>query len=131
MADMFSDEWMNGYMEKWNADPELPSSLGAIGFNSVIGYGIDGEDTPRGVITVENGQVTAAGSYSGETLNWDIRASEDQWGKWLSKPPGMMGLGMAYTSRKIKFNVGDYSAMIKDPRMAGPFIKTFAVMASV
>jgi hypothetical protein len=39
-----------------------------------------------------------------------------------------MGLGMAYTSRKLKFNVGDYTAMIKDPRMAGPFIRSFAVM---
>ena len=63
-----------------------------------------------------------------ETLNWDLRASFDNWNKWLVKPPGMMGLGMAYTSRKLKFNVGDYGAMIKDPRMAGPFIKSFTVM---
>ncbi len=46
----------------------------------------------------------------------------------MSKPPGMMGLGMAFTSRKMKFVVGDYSAMIKDPRMAKPFIKSFSVM---
>jgi hypothetical protein len=31
----------------------------------------------------------------------------------------------------MKFKVGDYSAMIKDPRMAGPFIKSFSVMARV
>ena len=61
-------------------------------------------------------------------MNWDLRASMDNWSKWMSKPPGMMGLGMAYTSRKLKFNVGDYGAMIKDPRMAGPFIKSFSVM---
>ena len=35
------------------------------------------------------------------------------------------------TTRKLKFNKGDYSAMIKDPRMAGPFIKSFAVMGQV
>jgi hypothetical protein len=31
----------------------------------------------------------------------------------------------------MKFKVGDYSAMIKDPRMADPFIKSFSVMARV
>ena len=40
-----------------------------------------------------------------------------------------MGLGMAFTSRKMKFLVGDYGSMIKDPRMAGPFVKSFSVMA--
>ena len=129
MADLFSDEWMKSYMEQWNAEPELSDALAQIGFNSVIAYGFDGEDQPRGVLSVENGKAVSAGAYNGEELNWDLRASADHWNKWLSKPPGMMGLGMAYTSRKLKFNVGDYAAMIKDPRMAGPFIKSFAVMA--
>lgn len=128
MADLFSDEWMKSFMEQWNAEPELSDALGQIGFNSVIGYGFDGEDQPRGVISVENGKAVAAGAYNGETLNWDIRCAADQWQKWIGKPPGMMGLGMAFTSRKMKFIVGDYSAMIKDPRMAGPFVKSFSVM---
>jgi hypothetical protein len=38
---------------------------------------------------------------------------------------------MAYTTGKMKFAVGDYSAMLKDPRMAGPFIKSFSVMGTV
>jgi hypothetical protein len=80
------------------------------------------------VLSIENGKAVSAGEYNGEELNWDLRASEDQWGKWISKPPGMMGLGTAYTTRKLKFNVGDYGAMVKDPRMAGPFIKSFAAM---
>lgn len=77
---------------------------------------------------MENGKATEAGIYAGQALNWDLRASFDQWLKWVEKPPGMMGLGMAYTSRKLKFKVGDYGAMVKDPRMAGPFIKSFSVM---
>lgn len=128
MADMFSDEWMKSFLEQWNAEPDLSGALEKINFNSVIAYGFDGEDTPRGVITIENGKATSAGTFSNETLNWDLRASFDDWNKWMAKPPGMMGLGMAYTSRKLKFNVGDYGSMIKDPRMAGPFIKSFAVM---
>ena len=97
----------------------------------MIGYGFPGDDGPRGVLTVENGQAVSAGAYEGQEMNWDIRASEDQWKKWIAKPPGMMGLGMAFTSGKMKFKVGDYSAMIKDPRMAGPFIKSFSVMGKV
>ncbi|OOZ36914.1 SCP-2 sterol transfer family protein [Solemya velesiana gill symbiont] len=128
MADLFFDEWMKSFMEQWNAEPELSDALAQIGFNSVIGYGFDGEDQPRGVIAVENGKATSAGAFNGEELNWDIRCSDAQWQKWISKPPGMMGLGMAFTSGKMKFKVGDYGAMIKDPRMAGPFIKSFTVM---
>ena len=131
MAELFSPEWMTKYMEEWNKEPELSDALAKISFNSTIGYGMDGEDAPRGVLVVENGKAVSAGPYNGEELNWDLRATEDNWKKWAAKPPGMMGLGMAYTSRKIKFNVGDYGAMIKDPRMAGPFIKSFAVMGRV
>jgi hypothetical protein len=46
----------------------------------------------------------------------------------MTDPPGMGGLGMAFATGKIKFKVGDYGAMLKDPRMAGPFIKSFTVM---
>ena len=129
MSDMFSEEFMNGFKDRWNADSELAGALEKIGFNSNIAYGIDGEDKPRGYLKVENGHVVEAGACTGgEELNWDLRATEDNWKKWMKKPPGMMGLGMAYTSRKLKFNVGDYTAMIKDPRMAGPFIRSFSAM---
>lgn len=128
MSDMFSADWMNGFKDRWNADGELAGALEKIGFSSTIGYGFDGEAKPRGFIRVENGHVVEAGDYTGQDLNWDLRATPDNWGKWMTKPPGMMGLGMAYTSRKLKFNIGDYSAMIKDPRMAGPFIRSFSAM---
>jgi len=131
MADLFSDEWMKSYMDAWNAESDLSDALAEIGFNSVIGYGFQGDDTPAGVLVVENGKCTAAGSYNGETLSWDIRAKQANWDKWLSKGIGMAGLGMAYTTGKMKFAVGDYGAMLKDPRMAGPFIKSFSVMGSV
>jgi len=107
MAELFSDEWMKGFMEQWNADPELSSALGQIGFNSAIGYGIEGEDQPRGVIDIENGQAVSAGAYNGEELNWDIRCGEAQRHKWINKPPGMRGRGMAFTSGRRKSKVGD------------------------
>jgi hypothetical protein len=131
MADLFSDEWMKSYMDAWNNEPELSDALAEINFNSVIGYGFPGDDSPTGVMTVENGKVVSAGAYNGEELNWDIRAEKKNWDKWLAKGVGMAGLGMAYTTGKMKFAVGDYGAMLKDPRMAGPFIKSFSVMGTV
>ncbi|QEP44013.1 SCP-2 sterol transfer family protein [Ectothiorhodospiraceae bacterium BW-2] len=131
MAELFSDEWMRRYAEEWNNEPELAGKLADIGFSSNIGYGFDGADKPAGIIMIENGQAVAAGAYQGETLNWDLRAKEENWDKWIKKGLGMAGLGMAYASRKLKFEVGDYAAMVKDPRMAAPFIKSFSVMSKI
>lgn len=132
MADLFSQEWMEKFKDEWNNEPELSEALAKINFNSVIGYGFDdGGDLPTGVLVIENGKAIQAGAYNGEEINWDLRATKENWQKWLDKGLGMMGLGMAYTQRKIKFKTGDYGAMIKDPRMAGPFIKSFSVMGRV
>jgi hypothetical protein len=131
MAEIFSDAWMKSFMNEWNNEPELSDALSKINFNSNIGYGLLDEDQPRGVLVVENGKVTSAGAYNGEELNWDLRASQDNWEKWMTKGLGMAGLGMAYVGGKLKFKTGDYGAMVKDPRMAGPFIKTFTVMGRV
>ncbi|MGB0721893.1 MAG: SCP-2 sterol transfer family protein [Gammaproteobacteria bacterium] len=131
MSDLFSAEWMQKFADQWNNEPELSDALGEIGFNSTIGYGFKGDDAPAGVIVVENGKVTSAGAFEGQELNWDLRADVDSWNKWIAKGIGMMGLGTAYTTGKLKFSTGDYKAMAKDPRMAGPFIKSFNVMGRV
>jgi hypothetical protein len=129
MSDLFSEQWMNSFKEAWNNEPELAGALEKINFNSVIGYGFPDDATPRGVLVVENGKATSGGPYDSQNLSWDIRAKDAQWAKWMSNPPGMAGLGMAFTTGKMKFKVGDYKAMLKDPRMAGPFIKSFTVMS--
>ncbi len=131
MPALFSDDWMVDFGNAWNEDKDLGDALAKINFNSTIGYGLQGEDKPRGFIKVENGYVTAAGVYAGEPLNWDLRASAADWEKWCASGIGMMGLGMAYTTGKIKFLTGDYGAMIKNPAMAGPFIKSFTAMGTV
>jgi len=131
MAGLFSDKWMKTFMEEWNKEPELADALAAINFSSVIGYGFSGEDKPIGVLVVQDGKATDAGEYTGQELNWDLRATSDNWGKWIEKGIGMTGLGIAYTTGKLKFAKGDYMAMVKDPRMAAPFIKSFSVMGRV
>lgn len=131
MAELFSAEWMARFKDAWNNQPQLAAELQKIGFNSNIGYGYPSDDAPRGVLVVENGFAVTGEAYAGQTLNWDMRAKEGDWKQWLTKPPGMMGLGMAYATGKLKFKVGDYAAMIKDPRMAPPFIASFQAMGRV
>lgn len=131
MSDLFNTAWMERFKQEWNNEPELAQALENIGFSSVIGYGFADEDTACGYIKIENGIITEAGAYNGVDLNWDLRASSDQWNKFLKSEPGMTGLGLAYTTGKLKFKTGDYSAMLKDPRMATPFVKSFAVMGRV
>lgn len=131
MTEIFTEEWMHKFKDAWNQEAKLVQPLKSIGFTSTIGYGLDDEDSPRGVIVVKDGAVTDAHAYQNDELNWDLRATAGDWQKWFQKPPGMVGLGIAYTSRKLKFVQGDYAAMIKDPRMAAPFIMSFSVMGRV
>jgi len=131
MADIFTKKWMQKMANEWNKESELASELSNIGFNSTIAYGFDDEELPRGVLVIENGEAISGTVFEDQNLNWDLRASKENWRKWLTQPPGMMALGMAYTAQQLKFKKGDYTSMIKDPRMAGPFIKSFTVMARV
>ena len=130
-VDIFSGAWMESFKDQWNKEPDLINELAHIKFDSVIGYGFKAEAKPRGVIRVAKGEVTSAGDFEDETLNWDLRADKESWQDWIENPPGMMALGMAYTSQKLRFIKGDYASMIKDPSIAGPFIKSFIVMSRV
>jgi hypothetical protein len=131
MAELFSPEWMQAFGEQWNAEPELADALTKIRFSSVIGYGFDDAPYPIGVLSIVDGRVSWAGAYAHQKLNWDLRADRSHWQGWIKNGLSMMGLSMAYITRKLEFRVGDYSAMIKDPRMASPFIKSFSVMSRV
>ena len=131
MSDLFDDAWMKSFQEIWNNDPDLKDALAEISFNSVIGYGFPGDDQATGFIDVQNGEIVDAGTYDGRELSWDIRADKKNWDKWVSNGIGMAGLGSAFTFGKLKFKVGDFKAMLKDPRMAGPFIKSFGAMGKV
>lgn len=131
MADFFTKDWMLKFKEAWNNEPGIADELEQIKFNSNIAYGFKNESEPRGLIVVANGKVTEASEYQGEETNWDLRADPEDWKNWFENPPGMMTLGIAYTSRKLRFKSGDYAAMVKDPKMAGPFIKSFGVMGRV
>ncbi|MEF8793858.1 hypothetical protein [Thiohalorhabdus sp.] len=131
MPELFSQEWFQRFQQLWNQEVKLYKALAAVGFSSHIGYGFRAEEDPRGVLQVEQGEAIHAGAYGGESLNWDLRAAPDCWKAWMDNPPGLMDLGMAYSNHELEFRVGDYPTMIKNPRLAEPFLKSFVVMGHV
>jgi len=131
MADLFSTEWAQAFKDAWNADEEITTSLERAGFNSVVAFGLPDNDAPSFIMTIENGTISAINTASTDDIKWDIRATVDDWISLIVKPPGLMKLGIAYTSRKLRFRKGDYATMIKDPSLAGAFVKSFALMGKV
>lgn len=131
MADLFSNEWAQAYKDAWNADDEITGSLERAGFNSVVAFGLPEDSVPAFVMSIQNGKIAAINSSPLDDVKWDIRASKDDWMSLIVKPPGLMKLGIAYTSRKLRFTKGDYATMIKDPSLAGAFVKSFALMGKV
>jgi hypothetical protein len=131
MADLFSTSWAQAYMDEWNADPEITSTLQKAGFSSVVAFGLPDDNEPAFVMAIENGLVASINNIAAEDIKWDIRAHTDVWLSLIVKPPGLMKLGIAYTSRKLRFKKGDYATMIKDPSLAAAFVKSFALMGRV
>ncbi len=131
MADLFSNEWAQSFKDAWNADEEIITSLQRAGFNSVVAFGMPENDEPSFVMTIENGVVSSVNTASVDDIKWDIRATVEDWLSLIVKPPGLMKLGIAYTSRKLRFRKGDYATMIRDPSLAGAFVKSFALMGKV
>jgi putative sterol carrier protein len=131
MSKILTGDWMNELRDAWNNSEDVSGKLAEINFSSTIACGLKGEDNPTGIFVVENGKCVRAGDYDGESVDWDMRADRDNWMKWIVKPLTMTTMGLAVTTGKLKFATGDFGAMIKDPRMAGPFIKSFALMSDI
>ena len=129
MPELFSAEWAVKFKELWNSSDGIVNQLKRYGFNSVVAFGLVDEDQPRCVLIVSEGQLVSVGVPTSEAIVWDLRAKAEDWKSWMEKPPSLMKLGLAYTSRKLKFKKGDYAAMIKDPGLSGAFVKCFDIMA--
>ncbi len=128
---LFTDEWINRLKDLWNEEPEVSDKLAKINFSATITCGFKNEDDPRCVFVVENGKAISAGLYNKEEADWDMRADEKNWEKWMEKPLTMTSMGMAVATGKLQFKKGDFKAMIKNPSMAGPFIKSFELMTKI
>jgi len=131
MPELFDNAWMEKYKDEWNKDSYLADHLNEMKFSSTIAYGFPDEDSPRACIIIENGYIIEAGKYTGQPLNWDLRARENHWKEWIGREVGTTGLGLAHATGKLKFVEGDYKSIMKNPLMTFPFIKSFSAMGRV
>jgi hypothetical protein len=128
---LFADAWMKKLAELWNNDAKMLKNLEKVDFYSYIGYGFKGEAYPRGFIYVDNGRVVDAGSWDGESLNWDLRATRESWNKWLTQGFGLARLGKAVTSGELVFQSGDYRQMVRNVRLSVPFLRHLELMSEI
>jgi len=131
MAELFSSEWAEAYMNAWNEDEMITSTLGRAGFNSIVAFGYPDTAEPAFIMKIQMGKVVTVNALSAADAEWDIRATLDNWLALIVKPPGLMKLGIAYTSRKLRFTKGDYATMVKDPDLAEAFVKSFGLMGKI
>ena len=64
MADLFSDEWAQAYMDAWNADDEITGSLERAGFNSVVAFGLPEDNDPAFVMSIQNGKISSINNFT-------------------------------------------------------------------
>jgi hypothetical protein len=131
MSQLFSDTWMNNLKEEWNRDPEVYGPLEKANFSANIAYGFKGEDKPRGVISVVGGRISSAGAFTDQPLDWDLRASPENWKLWLEEGFGLSKLGPAVAMKKLQFATGNYRQMIRNPSLSHPFLLHFELMRKI
>lgn len=131
MSELFSDAWMKQLQNQWNATSDITTPLAAAKFSARIAYGFKGEDKARGLLVIQNGQVSQAGAYDGGALDWDLRAAPEKWEEWIDEGFGLAKLGFAVSTNALQFATGNYRQMIRNPSLANPFMHHFTLMQDI
>lgn len=123
---------MNTLKSEWNKSPQIYEPLQKASFTSCVGYGFKGEARARGFINIVNGLVINAGAMDVETLlDWDLRASPENWATWIEKGFGLPNLGSAIATSSLIFAKGNYRQMIGNPTLNKPFLDHFKLMGNI
>lgn len=130
--EFFTQAWIEGFAQKWNADTEMVKPLAETDFSAVIAFGYPGQDTPSVLLDIVKGKVERAGLVNKVAqlpdINWDLRALPEQWLMWRTKPLTLSGLGVAVQNGQLLFKAGDYRKMIRTPSLANPFLRFFNLL---
>lgn len=132
MIPLFSEQWMTDLKKEWNAAPQVFEPLQKAAFFSRVGYGFIGEPHPRGILTIENGfaATTRSGTANSE-VDWDLRASEENWKNWIEKGFSLYNLGVAFATHQLQFEKGNYGQMLKNPLLSRPFVRHFELFENI
>ena len=83
------------------------------------------------MITIISGKVTNGSAYAGESLDWHLRASPENWQLWLKEGFGLSRLVPAIVTKKLQFTMGNYRQMIRNPSLSHPFLQHFELMRKI
>lgn len=131
MNPLFSEAWMTALKEKWNHTPQVYEPLQKAEFSARIGYGFKDEPRARGMISIVHGMVLYAGAMDDGELDWDLRASPENWASWIDNGFGLTKLGPAIATNALEFAKGNYRQMIQNPSLSQPFLQHFQLMAEL
>ncbi len=131
MEQLFSDKWMTALKDKWNKSPQVYEPLQKAAFNARIGYGFKGEPRARGMISIVHGLVLHAGAMDDGELDWDLRATPENWASWIENGFGLTKLGPAIATNTLQFEKGNYRQMISNPSLSQAFLQHFQLMGKV
>jgi hypothetical protein len=131
MSNLFGENWMQQFAKLWNNDQEINDALNGQEFNVNIGYGFTKAPQPMGILVVKHGKVKHGGLYEDQNLDWDLRADADDWKIWVTEGLGLAQLGFVVSHKKLYFKIGDFRKMLRTPRLATAFLRSFIVMNKV
>lgn len=131
MSQLFSEAWMAALQAKWNNSPQVHEALQKAEFSARIGYGFKGEPRARGLLNIVNGLVQNAGEMDNGDLDWDLRATPENWASWIEEGFGLTKLGPAIATNSLEFTKGNYRQMIKNPSLSNPFLQHFKLMGEI
>ncbi|MDM8560147.1 SCP-2 sterol transfer family protein [Candidatus Parabeggiatoa sp. HSG14] len=131
MSNLFSETWMKEFATFWNADKEIAQNLNGQRFNAKVGYGFLNANHPIGLLVILHGKVKDAELYRGQNLDWDLRADIEDWQSWLREGLGLARLGFVVAHEKLQFQTGDYRKILRTPRLATAFLRSFDLMSKV
>ena len=131
MNELFSSGWMVALKDKWNGAEQVYAPLQKASFSARIGYGFKGEPEATGMLVIENGVVTEAGVVTGAPLDWDLRATPENWYSWIESGFDLAKLGPAIATNALEFSKGNYRQMIQNPSLSQPFLKHFQLMREI
>jgi len=133
MNQLFSAEWMAALKEQWNHNPHIHVPLQKAAFTARIGYGYKGETRARGMLSIVNGKVQDARAMDDMDvdLDWDLRASQENWSAWIESGFGLTKLGPAIATNSLEFARGNYRQMIRNLSLSQPFLQHFQLMKKI
>ena len=131
MYPLFSAAWMEALATAWNTDGQMLENLIESNFDAEIGFGFIDDDRPIGYLKISSGAVVVAGLHGHQTLDWDLRASHENWRLWLTEGFGPNRLGFTTATGKLRFVKGNFRQIVRNPSMARPFLRVFELMGSL